>query len=84
MIKSDTLDLITKIRPFINFVRRKGFKAMFAAIDDIWLYNYHQREYDGTIQAVFETIRFVEEKQWEIVGLEEEKDKVENAIQEPS
>ena len=73
VMKSGSLELVTKIRPFINFIRRKGFKAMFAAVDDIWLYNYHKREYDGTVQNVFETIRFVEEKQWDMVGLEETK-----------
>ena len=79
-MKSDVLELVTKLRPYLNFVRRKGFKSMFAAVDDIWLYNYHKREYDGTIHTVFETIRFVEEQQWQLVDLEEVKDEVENAI----
>ena len=39
-------------------------------VDDLWLYQYHQREYDGVIRTVFETISLVEEKQWEIVGLQ--------------
>ena len=43
---------------------------MFMMVDDLWLYQYHQQEYDGIIKVVFETISLVEEKQWEIVGLQ--------------
>ena len=70
------------MRVFLNVMKRKGFKALFFAVDDIWLYDYHKRRYDGILKDVFRTIRFVEEKQWEIVGLEEVKDEVENSIQE--
>ena len=38
-------------------------------IDDLWLYQYHQQEYDGIIKVVFETIALIEEKQWNIIGL---------------
>ena len=53
VMKNDVLEMITKVRPFLNFMRRKGLKSMFAAVDDIWLYNYHKMEYDGTVQNVF-------------------------------
>ena len=46
---------------------------MLLAMDDLWLYNYHKMHYDGTALTIFETIAFVEEKQWEIVGLNEAK-----------
>ena len=37
---------------------------MFLAIDDLWLYNYHNHQYDGTTLVIFETIQFIEQKQW--------------------
>lgn len=69
MIESGGMEIITKIRPFLNFIKRKGFKALFLVVDDLWLYDYHQKQYDGTLEVVFHTISFIEEKQWEIVGL---------------
>ena len=38
-------------------------------VDDLWLYQYHQRQYEGIIRSIFATIALIEEKQWEIVGL---------------
>ena len=64
VIKGDTLDLITKIRPFLNFIKRKGMKSLFLAVDDLWLYEYHKQEYDGSTKVVLSTIRFIEQKQW--------------------
>ena len=49
-------------------------------IDDLWLYQYHQQEYDGIIRVIFSTIAFVEEKQWEIVGLGEYLDQIKDGI----
>ena len=40
-------------------------------VDDLWLQQYPKKDYDGIVEDVFRTISFVEEKQWEIVGLEE-------------
>ena len=40
-------------------------------VDDLWLYQYHQQEYEGIIKDIFATIALIEEKQWEVVGLEE-------------
>ena len=64
VLNDDKLDLITKIRPFLNFIRRKGIKSMFLAVDDLWLYEYHKQEYDGSTKTVLSTIRFIEQKQW--------------------
>ena len=82
MIANGALEIVNKARPFLNFVRRKGIKSFFVAVDDIWLYNYHIKEYDGIVKVVFETISFVEEKQWQFAGLEETQDQVENSIEE--
>ena len=61
-------------------MRRKKIKSLFLALDDLWLYNYHQQHYDGTIYDVFETIRFIEEKQWELAELETVRDEIESSI----
>ena len=71
MIKSEAIKVIKDIRPFINIIRKRGLKFIFFMVDDLWLYQYHKREYDGVMRKVFETISFLEEKQWEILGLEE-------------
>ena len=82
VLKDATLQIVNRVRPLVNFIKRKGLKSFFVAIDDLWLYNYHKRQYDGTVKTVFNTIRFIEEKQWEIIELEEIKDKIEQSIQE--
>ena len=57
---------------------------MFLALDDLWLYNYHSQQYDGTALTIFETIQFIEEKQWEVAGLDGPKETVETAIEDIS
>ena len=64
------------VRPFLNVIRRKGIRFLFMAIDDLWLYNYHNKKYKGIIRDVFITIKFIEEKQWEIIQLEEWKEEL--------
>ena len=76
------LGLLVKARVFLNFMKRRGLKTLFVALDDLWLYNFHKVEYDGSVEVVFKTIKFIEDKQWEIVGLEEEREKVEHCIAE--
>ena len=76
------LDLLSKTRVFLNLIKRRGVKTLFVALDDLWLYNFHKNNYDGTVDIVFKTIKFIEDKQWEIVGLENTKEKIENAIEE--
>ena len=55
---------------------------MFLAVDDLWLYNYHSHKYDGTALTIFETIQFIEEQQWEIVGLDKAKETLETSIEQ--
>ena len=74
MVESDPITIVLAIRPFLNIVRRKGMKFFFMVLDDLWLYNYHKQKYKGVIKRVFITIKFVEDKQWEIIQLEEVKD----------
>ena len=50
-------------------------------IDDLWLYQYHKIKYKGIVRDVFKTISFVEEKQWEIVGLSGILTDIEDSIQ---
>ena len=71
VIKNKALKVIKDMRPVLNLIRKRGLKSIFFMVDDLWLYQYHKREYDGIVKRVFETISFLEEKQWEIVGLEE-------------
>ena len=51
-------------------MKRNGLKFMFATIDDIWLYNLHQQQYDGRIQEILGIIQFVEEEKWKIIELD--------------
>ena len=59
-VESSLLNLLSRVRPFLNFIKRRGVKALFLAVDDLWLYHYHSNQYDGTALAVFETIEFIE------------------------
>ena len=69
VVGSQVLSVFKGIRPFLNVLKLRGHKFLFVALDDLWLYHYHQQEYEGSIREVFKVISFVEEKQWEIVGL---------------
>ena len=69
VIESESLSIFVSTRPFLNIVRKKGMKFLFLIVDDLWLYQYHKVKYDGTVRAVFKMISFIEEKQWEVVGL---------------
>ena len=46
------LDWAGKARIFANFIKRRGLKSLFLAMDDLWLYNFHLQEYDGTVLVV--------------------------------
>ena len=76
MVESSTLNFLSKIRTFLNLVKRRRVKTLFVALDDLWLYNFHKQEYDGSVDAVFKTIKFIEDRQWEIAGLEKARDRV--------
>ena len=80
VLKSDWLTVALKIHLVTNFIRRRGMKSLLFAIDNLWLYNFHQQEFDGTTLSVLETIAFFEEKKWEIVRLEEIKEDLETSI----
>jgi hypothetical protein len=76
------LRFASKVRFFLNFIRRGGFKFAFFAIDDIWLYSYHKKKYDGVVKQVLDVIQLLEEKQWELVGLSDAKESLESSIEE--
>ena len=59
MIESQTLNIFLDTRPLINLLKKRGLKMIFMSVDDLWLYQYHQKEYDGIITDVFETISFI-------------------------
>ena len=82
VVESRSLSIFKDIRPFLNIVRKRGHKWVFMVVDDLWLYQYHQKRYDGIIRDVFRTIAFIESKQWEIVGLEEYLDKIKDEMKE--
>lgn len=71
VIESNELLIIGKVRFFLNLIRRKGFKFMLMMLDDIWLYNYHKQSYDGIMKETLDLIQVLEERQWELVGLEQ-------------
>ena len=59
IIESNTLSIFVDVRPFLNVLKKRGFKWVFLVVDDLWLYQYHQRQYEGIIRDVFKTIAFV-------------------------
>ena len=74
--------MLAVVKSIFNYFKRRGIKSFCLALDDLWLYNYHKNHYDGTARTIFETIRYVEEKQWQLVGLEEQREAVENSIEQ--
>ena len=82
VIKNTHLSIFIDTRPFLNLVRRKGLKWMFMVVDDLWLYQYHKQEYDGNVKVVFKTISFIEQRQWEIIGLDDELEEAEEQIED--
>ena len=58
-VESATLDWVGKMRVLLNFIKRRGVKTLFLAVDDLWLYNFHSKQYDGTVEIIFETIDFI-------------------------
>ena len=69
---------------FIGLIKRRGLKTLFLALDDLWLYNFHRTHYDGTALTIFKTLQLIEEKKWELVGLENTKEEVETSIEDVS
>ena len=84
VMASQSLSIFVSVRPFLNVLKKRGYRWMFMVIDDLWLYQYHQKEYEGIIRDVFATIAFMEEKQWEIVGLSQYLDEMKAEIKEIS
>lgn len=41
--------------------------SLFLA-EDIWLYNYNPRSYDGIVNDIFRTILFIEKKKFDIIN----------------
>lgn len=60
VIADKTVEFLRKARGLFNLVRKKGFKFFFLSLDDLWLYNFHSREYDGVVKNVFEMIKLIE------------------------
>ena len=82
MIGSQSLSIFTSVRPFLNVLKKRGHRWLFMVLDDLWLYQYHQQQYEGIVREVFATIAFVEEKQWEIVGLQQYLDEMKAEIKD--
>ena len=59
VIENESLSIFVSVRPLLNLVRKKGMKFLFMAIDDLWLYQYHKKKYDGIVKTVFSTISFI-------------------------
>ena len=80
-MKNAPLDIISRVRPFLVLLRGSGIKTFLFVLSDLRLYEYHRQKYDGMAQQVFVVARFIEDKQWEIVGLLEVKEKLESSIE---
>lgn len=81
VIENGVLSAVTVARPILNLLKGKAFTNLFFAISDLRFYDYHNKDYNGLEKQVFMTIRFVEEKQWELIGMASTKDRVEGSIE---
>lgn len=54
----------TYARPYVSILRRNWMAPFYMVLEEIWLYNYHKQDYNGTIEDIFETIRMIEDKKW--------------------
>ena len=81
VMNDDPLTILSKIRPFIVLLRSSGIKTFLFILADLRLYEYHQKKYDGMAKQVFVVARFLEDKQWEIVGLLDVKEELESSIE---
>ena len=79
---NEVLNTVAILKSIFNYIERRGIKSLCLALDDLWLYNYHKNNYDGTALTIFETIKYIEEKQWQLVGLDQERETVEHSIQQ--
>ena len=84
VIENPNLSIFVSVRPFLNVLKKRGHRWVFMVIDELWLYQYHQKEYEAISRDVFATIAFMEEKQWEIVGLSQYLDEMKAEIKEIS
>ena len=60
MVEYQALETMKDIRPFLNLVKMRGHKYMFMILNDLWLYQYHQQDYDGIVRDTFKIISFIE------------------------
>ena len=81
VLESAALAVASKTKPVLNAVKGKAFKPLFLALADLRMYAYHIKKYDGTTKQIINTIRFVEDKQWEVLGLTEVKEGIENSLE---
>ena len=81
VMSNGLLSIISKIRPFLALLRSSGVKSFLFVVSDLRLYEYHQKKYDGLAKQVFVVARFIEDKQWEIVGLLGVKEGLESSIE---
>ena len=69
VVENMALAALKDAMPFMGAVKKRGFKMFFLSLEDLWLYNYHRQSYDGFAGQVFSTISFLQENQWEMIGL---------------
>ena len=50
---NEVLNLMAVLKSISNYFKRRGIKSFCLALDDLWLYNYHKNDYDGTALTVF-------------------------------
>ena len=81
VMNNTPLNVITKAKPFLALLRGSGIKAFLFVVSDLRLYEYHKQNYDGMAKQVFVVARFMDDKQWEIVGLAGVKEQLEASIE---
>ena len=82
VIENQVLSIFMDTKPLTNLLKKKGMKTIFVALDDLWLYQYHEQEYDGVMKDIFELISLTQERQWEIIGLGEYIFQIEDSLQD--
>ena len=53
MEEKQVLNMLATLKCIFNYFKRRGIKSFCLALDDLWLYNYHKNDYDGTALTIF-------------------------------
>lgn len=62
------MQALATLLSFLNIFRLRNAQVLYFFVGNLQLYNYHQTNYDGVVQEVFDFMDFVQEKLWILVA----------------